>query len=438
MTARSHHPGGEMFRTPRFVPLLPVGLVVLAACQDTATEPDPETREPQEALVVSRETLERPHEAIFHELSSQLKSYGGHYLDEEGNLVAYLTDGAEQDRALALLEPVLAKHQFNARQRRGKVVFQKAAFTFLDLAAYRDRASEPVLELKQVEFTDLDEARNRVVIGVSGAEAKEAALRVLAENKVPLEAVEFEETTPVRDLVTLRDYRRPLEGGLQIGSSVGTCTLGFNAYWSGVRGFLTNSHCTSNFWANDGTSFYQNASPYYVGYEIRDPAAHSCGFLGIFSCRWSDAALVRTTASVTSNYGYIARTTFWATGDGNSGSLTINNSNPRMRITGEYSFPVGGEMFDKMGRTSGWTYGYVAKTCVDVNKSGLRRVRCQDYIKSMHAIPGDSGSPIFRWHGNTVTLAGILWGGINEGGTQYTIMSAMWNIERDIGALSTF
>ena len=71
-------------------------------------------------------------------------------------------------------------------------------------------------------------------------------------------------------------------------------------------------------------------------------------------------------------------------------------------------------------------------------QGGWRRAGCQDYIKKMHAAPGDSGSPIFRWHGNTVTLAGILWGGISEGGTQYIIMSAMWNIEKDIGALSTF
>ena len=91
-----------------------------------------------------------------------------------------------------------------------------------------------------------------------------------------------------------------------------------------------------------------------------------------------------------------------------------------------------------MGRTTGWTYGFVGKTCVDVNKGGWRRARCQDYIKKMHAAPGDSGSPFFRWPGNTVTLAGILWGGISEGGTQYIIMSAMWNIEKDIGALSTF
>lgn len=52
---------------------------------------------------------------------------------------------------------------------------------------------------------------------------------------------------------------------------------------------------------------------------------------------------------------------------------------------------------------------------MDVNTSGLRRVRGQDYVKKLHAGPGDRGSPAFRWHGNLVTLAGILWGGIDQG-----------------------
>lgn len=429
-----------MSRLTRTLPLLTTGLVVLAACQDTPTEPAPDSRAPATALApeISRESLDRPHEAVFHQISAQLKSFGGHYLDEEGNLVAYLTDPAEQDRAREILQPILEKHQFSARQKPGSIVFRRAEYTFLDLASWRDRVSDPVLDLDDVQYTDLDEARNRLVIGVSSARGRDAAARTLAEQKVPVEAVVFTEAAPVKDLVTLRDYRRPLDGGLQIGSSVGICTMGFNAYWAGYRSFLTNSHCTSTFWKTDGTSIYQNGSPWYVGYEVSDPSATPCGFLNIFSCRWSDAAVIRTSGSVTANHGYIARPTFWATGAGNSGSITINNAAPRMRITGEYAFPVGGEMFDKVGRTTGWTYGFVDKTCVDVNKSGLRRVRCQDYVRKMHADHGDSGSPVFRWHGSTVTLAGILWGGTSEGGTPYIIISAMWNIEKDLGALTTF
>jgi len=264
----------------------------------------------------------------------------------------------------------------------------------------------------------------------------------MEEHAVPREAVVYEATKPVQEFLSLQDMSRPLEGGYQIQQpGVGTCTLGFNAYWAGYSAFLTNSHCTTNFWSNDGVSVYQNTSGVaaeLVGAEISDPKPFSCGFLWLYSCRWSDAAVIRRYSWVPTNYGYIARTMFWGFGAGVSGSLTVNPNAPRMKITGEYSFPVGGEMFDKMGRTTGWTYGYVKKTCVDVNKSGLRRVLCQDFIQHMHATFGDSGSPIFRWHGSTVTLAGLLWGGTTRDGVDYIIMSAMWNIEKDVGGLSTF
>jgi hypothetical protein len=113
-----------------------------------------------------------------------------------------------------------------------------------------------------------------------------------------------------------------------------------------------------------------------------------------------------------------------------------------MTITSEYAFPTGGEMFDKVGRTTGWTYGFVKKTCVDMNRpdysgGGFGRILCQDWTSYKRA-GGDSGSPVFRWYGNTVRLAGIHWGGITEGGVTYGVMSAMWNIEKDLGALGTF
>jgi hypothetical protein len=188
------------------------------------------------------------------------------------------------------------------------------------------------------------------------------------------------------------------------GSSVATCTLGFNAGWSRIRGFLLNSHCTSSFWVNDGTSFRQNASPSYVGYETRDPGTHSCGIFGSSTAAgvtpgWGRTPLRSARPTATSPHS------FWPTGDGNSVSLTINNSNPSMRSRASTPSRSAAKGFDKMGRTTGWTFGFVGKTCVDVNKGGWRRARCQDYIRKMH---GDSGSPIFRSHGNVVTLAGIL------------------------------
>ena len=429
----------------RFIPLLSVGIVVLAGCQDDIPAPTAPNAIPSgPRLEVSRDGLaiERPHEEDFHKLSQELPGFGGYYYDEGGNMVALLTDPGEEKRARELLEPILRSRTPGEREKSGgQILIQKAEYPFLELHAYRERASDPVLNVREVQFTDLDEAQNRFVVGLSSSAAQEEVTKILRENEIPLEAVVFEEAKPAQELLSLQDFSRPIEGGYQIQNASGSiCTLGFNASWAGRTTFLTNSHCTNSFWKLDGVQVYQNTigAGKLVGAEVSDPGSWGCGFLWLFNCRYSDAAVIGKYGTVPSNFARIARTTFWATGVGNSGSLTVNPNNPRMTITGEYSFPKGGEMFDKMGRTTGWTYGFVKKTCVDVNKSGMRRVLCQDFIGQMHATFGDSGSPIFRWHGNNVTLAGLLWGGTTQDGKDYIIMSAMWNIEKDVGALSTF
>lgn len=91
------------------------------------------------------------------------------------------------------------------------------------------------------------------------------------------------------------------------------------------------------------------------------------------------------------------------------GSITIDSQNPPMTIVGEFPYPVGGEMVDKMGRTTGWTYGFVKKTCVDMllsaySGSGVGLLLCQDWASYWND-KGDSGSPVFRYYGSTVRAA---------------------------------
>lgn len=170
-----------------------------------------------------------------------------------------------------------------------------------------------------------------------------------------------------------------------------------------------------------------NTSTNFVGHQIDDDAGWWCGPSW---CRWSDATMVEAAGGRPRNYK-IARTNSYAYGAGNSGSITVNSSNPRMTVTGEYSFPTGGEMFDKMGATTGWTWGNVAKTCVDHNRYGGWKAICQDWVKDMHADFGDAGAPVFRWYGSTVMLAGILWGKAYGSGEEYAVIGAMWNIKQD-------
>lgn len=422
------------------------GIVLLAACSDEPSPTDPSMIDPGTPSANRTPTgaeVERPHEAAFREISEQVKGFGGYFYDDEGNLVAYLQDGAEEDRARELLERILKERELGRRERStGKIVFRKGEYSFTELADWRDRGTQPVLEVKGVEWADLDEAQNRFIVGVSTDAGRQEATKVLQSQDIPLKAVAFEESGRIVDLLTLRQYSRPIEGGFQIQrKGGGTCTLGFNLIRNGYRAFMTNSHCTATQLSTSFSVFHQNSNAiasHRAGVEIFDPSGWSCGFLWLNKCRWSDAAVVYKYGDVSANHGKIARTTSWAYGAGNSGSITVNPNNPRMTIIGEHSFPTGGEMMDKMGRTTGWTYGFVKKTCVDVNKQGGWRAICQDWIENMHSGGGDSGSPVFRWYGNTVRLAGILWGGTTQGGKQYTLYSAMWNIRADISGLSTF
>lgn len=434
----------------RAAPFLTFGILIFGGCQDEMLVPsqpgaDDETPGLTDPSLFSFREEVRAHEAAFHLISQEVKGFGGYYYDEEGNLVAYLTGDADEGSARRVLEQVLLKRDLAERERRGGIVIRKAEFAFTDLAAWRDRATDAVLEVPGVEWTDLDEAQNRFVVGISTPAARDGTVKVLAEHRVPEHAVLFEETGRIEEDLSLKDYKRPIEGGFQIQrGDGGTCTLGFNAYRAGKPVFLTNSHCTASVWANNGTAIYQNdtaPSSNLIGYEAHDPAPWKCGIFGIYRCRWSDAAVISRNSGVSWDFGRIARTTFWGT-PGNTGSLTVSGTSPHLTIIGEYSFPTGGEMFDKVGRTTGWTYGFVKKTCVDMNKpsytgGGVGRILCQDWT-NYKSDSGDSGSPVFRWYGNTVRLAGIHWGGITQGGTRYAILSAMWNIEKDLGALSTF
>jgi hypothetical protein len=212
-----------MSRFTRVLPLLSVGLVVLASCRDEYIPTEPEGEGPDAANAPSfdlrgvESDQVRPHEAQFHKIAEQVPGFGGYYYDEEGTLVAYLADPEQEKLALEVLSPILKERDLSARERNsGAIEFRKAQFSFPELAAYRDRASSPVLNVRGVEWTDLDEAQNRFVVGVSSDNAREEVMKVLSEYRVPVEAALFEESSRASEDLTLRDRSRPIEGGFQI------------------------------------------------------------------------------------------------------------------------------------------------------------------------------------------------------------------------------
>lgn len=304
-----------------------------------------------------------------------------------------------------------------------------------DLEALHQRLL-PLFETNGVVFTDADETRGRLVVGVlnRGVEGQvRGRLRALG---VTSESVDVVESEPIFALDTLRDRSPDIAGGLQIRFSQYLCSLGFNATAASGSGFVTASHCSDRQGAVDGTTYYQpldQAENDWIGTEIADPAyVRGAGCPKGKKCRRSDANFSLSSGARELPLGAIARTT-------GLGSLTIDPAKPRFNITAE-GVAVEGTAVDKVGRTTGWTRGTVTNTCVNTGVQGTTiLLLCQTFVTGDGVIVqgGDSGSPVFAiTSGNDVKLLGGLWGG-NQSGTQF-VYSPIANIEAELGALRTF
>jgi hypothetical protein len=244
---------------------------------------------------------------------------------------------------------------------------------------------------------------------------------------------------PIHNVATLRDRFRPTVAGIQINFTQYVCTLGFNADHAGGRSFITNSHCTANQGGNDNTSYWQpvnaSTSPEVIATEVDDPAF--VRNLGTCSkgkrCRYSDAARALYASGTQSTRGRIAQTT-----GVNNLSLTVSSTAPTFSIVAQ---DVTNDRFsgtvNKVGRTTGWTSGTVAQTCVNVNVSGTSlQLLCQTMVQGSGTIVsgGDSGSPVFTLSGGNATLVGLLWGGSSD--NRLFVFSPLRNVARELGSFN--
>ena len=294
----------------------------------------------------------------------------------------------------------------------------------------------PVFEVAGVVFTDADETRGRVVVGVLDRGVEGLVRASAARFGVAARDIEIVETEPIFQVATLRDSTRPVSAGVQIRFSGFVCSLGFNAIRDGVLGFVTASHCSDQQGTVDGTQYDQplNQVPAeFIGTEIADPR-YRRNFSGCPRgrvCRYSDSNFVDGDDNVDFALGTIAKTT-----GPNNGSLevagTFNIANEGMASVGHTA--------NKVGRTTGWGQGVVTRTCTNTGVSGSNIVLlCQTFVENSSAVivqGGDSGSPVFRIaSGDNVTLLGNLWGG-NSSGTLF-VYSPLSGIEGELGPLTT-
>ena len=401
--------------------------VVLTACSDTPglTSPGGTVRGDAlgqlapVSLAPAQHTLRDEFTAIARRVPG---GFGGLYFDDDGSLTILLTDPSKGDEARA----ALASERFIQDRAAGDggerfdisgAIVRRGEYAHDQLDEWLGRL------LTQLPITPTKSGirvhSNRILIGVADAAQREPVLKTAAAAGVPDSAVLVEVSPAAVPLTTLYDRVRPVRAGMQTrfdAPNYPWCSLGPNLYWitwhDSTRSVIVASHCTKQIFAADNTNFWQpvytSGTGNHIGNEVLDPALFSCAENLLHGCRNSDAALVHYATYASYDLGYIARPA-----SRNTGTLTLDASNPRFHITGKFDWAVDGEVIEKVGRTTGWSGGTVVDGCVTmpVTSSPYHSIRCAMIVDAA-AGSGDSGAPAFEiTSGTLVKIRGTLFAG---------------------------
>ncbi len=343
------------------------------------------------------------------EVADEVPQFGGFFLEDENTVNIWLTgpasaanDDRRGQRSLRELAGRLhdqVSEGMRIRVLRAQYSWHELHQWFMELYLH--------LEAEGVNSFDIDDARNRLAIGVTDSEQHEAAVRTqAAELGIPAAALEVvEETASLFDhhAADLRSRHRPVVGGLQVGTTWGsTCTAGLAADRGGVRGFITASHCTTLIGGpNDGDVIGQPtiAIGNELGRERRDGQWWTTDCPTGRLRRYADTTFFDNAFNQGSTRGRIA----WPPANG---SIQWDGTTTRSITAVLAGEPAVNANVAKVGRTTGRSFGAVKYTCRAFNHTwpaarvpgsvtGDVRYRCISYAEYARG-SGDSGAPVFR------------------------------------------
>lgn len=196
-------------RLSHLVTLATATALFAAGCKDAntpATVAVPAAPSMSEAVGPDRSSRFRLGEEHSVALAREVPGFGGFYLDDSGNLHAFLTDLKQSDSVRASLARVLANRQrdYTETERqmrtRSEIVIHQAQFTFLQLADWRNQLEDPIMRIPGVVWIGLDEHINRVAVGVDrtrSAAVEALVAQTLVELRIPREVVSTELADPI-------------------------------------------------------------------------------------------------------------------------------------------------------------------------------------------------------------------------------------------------
>lgn len=257
------------------------------------------------------------------EMAKEIPGYGGHYYDENKNIVVYLRDpGTQQQAAQRALMP-------EARQKLGRsteVRSLKGKYSVIDLIGWHDAVRQNLYSKFGITSNGLDVRNQKITIGVKPTVDQEALFEALDDLGIPRDAVDIGEggiilhprlvdagsVRPVQQGYTLQSRARTddlfpgfvIQNDLQNGK-VSECTYGVSIQ-ARELGILmgTAGHCTEHFYRDNPQNFmYQRVvySADRVGPEIWSPPRRTDNDGGpdpvdsycpnLEECVWSDFSL---------------------------------------------------------------------------------------------------------------------------------------------------
>lgn len=430
-------------RPPRNVSqiVLLLCLAGLSACTDDRIV-DPVTAR---RSLGADEASRYPGEVRFHEFSEGFPEFAGYYWDLQGNLHVLLTNSSRQNQVRSSLDSTFESYIASAHTpttTNRSIVVHESRYNFKELARWRDILFRAVYDIPDFQTIGINVMENQVEIGALTDVAVAAMRGIALSLGVPQEGVIVRRERQLRELQLLSDRFNVIGGGIKI-TTAGieqlpqACTLGANTLHG--TSFVTNSHCTDVRGPDNPdylTEAHQPSIFDKIGLEDSDPAYFSSAVTPDCPssqnvCRYSDAAVFLYDQNVarTVAQGTIKRTVFAATGANNNGSILVDGT---ITIVSETQYSDVGWIVDKIGQSSGWTYGVVTNPCRNYTAPSGHIYLCSAEVSDVQSLGGDSGSPTFLWLGNDqARFLGLL----HAGDGQRFLYSQLGNMRRDLGFL---
>jgi len=164
-----------------------VEVIAVCACvAHTATAAAPQSAR-------QSETRMQTHDDLLLQVDKQAPGFGGMFIGADGRLAVYMLDTGRLAPTRAAIESVFGSNHVPAAGIRAV----QGQYSISQLKPWTERAGS-LLATPGVTIVDLDERRNRVVIGVDRADRTQTVLRELTALKVPRNAVLIEVVTPIK------------------------------------------------------------------------------------------------------------------------------------------------------------------------------------------------------------------------------------------------